>query len=100
VLGFRQLDSERWPGSPLYVLDLSDRAKERLARDDRSQLAVLQVALKRKERGARSERFEVASATSDHVSVSARDIILSLNTLNTVGIGDTSYWLDTGSVVR
>jgi hypothetical protein len=34
------------------------------------------------------------------VSVSARDVILSLNTLNTVGIGDTSYWLDTGSVIR
>jgi hypothetical protein len=100
VLGFRQLASERWPASPLYVLDLSDRAKERLAKADRSQPAVLQVTLKKKERGLQGERFEVASATSEQVSVSARDVILSLNTLNTVGIGDTSYWLDTGSVIR
>lgn len=100
VLGFRQLASERWPGSPLYVLDLSDRAKERLAKADRSQLAVLQVTLK-KERGAQGgERFEVESATSEQVSVSPRDVTLTLNTLNTVGIGDTSYWLDTGSVIR
>lgn len=100
VLGFRQLDSERWGGSPLYVLDLSDRAKETVARAGRGAPVVLQVRLK-KDRRRRAERFEIASVTSEQsVSVGVRDLKLRLNTLNSVAIGETSYWLDTGSVIR
>lgn len=100
VLGFRQLASERWGASPLYVLDLKERAKEALARADRAGPVVLQVRLKR-DRRRRAERFEIAGVSSEQsVSVNARDITLKLNTLNTVGIGETSYWLDTGSVIR
>lgn len=102
VLGFRQIDSERWPASPLYILDLEKRAKDALAKADRGEPVVLLVQLK-KDRRRRAERFEIASvraAQAQSVSVSARDLSLKLNTLNSVGIGETSYWLDTGSVIR
>jgi hypothetical protein len=100
VLGFRQIDSERWPASPLYILDLEKRAKDALAKADRGEPAVLQVCLK-KDRRRRAERFEIAGVASQQsISVSPRDLSLKLNTLNAVGIGETSYWLDTGSVIR
>jgi len=100
VLGFRQLDSERWGASPLYVLDLKSRAKDALARADRGEPVILNVRLK-KDKKRRAERFEIASVSSEQsVSVSIRDVTLKLNTLNTVGMGETSYWLDTGSVIR
>jgi hypothetical protein len=61
---------------------------------------VLQVRLK-KDRRRRAECFEIAGvASAQSVSVSPRDLSLKLNTLNSVGIGETSYWLDTGSVIR
>jgi hypothetical protein len=100
VLGFRQLASERWTASPLYVLDLQQRAVEALAKADRSEPAILKVRLKQSRR-RNAERFEIASVSCDQgVSVTLRDLSLKLNTLNTVGIGETSYWLDTGSVIR
>jgi hypothetical protein len=108
ALGFRQLDAERWGASRLYVLELSERINKRLAAVERGVPPVLKVTLRKQESqqrrrdgGSAAERFEIASVTSDQgVSVSPRDLRLSLNTLNTVGIGETSYWLDTGSVIR
>ncbi len=101
VLGYRQLDSERWAASPLYVLDLSDEGKSKLARaETQGEPVVLQVTLK-KQRGKVSERFEIASATSEQgVTLNPRrDLNLRLCTLTTVGMGENSYWLDTGSIV-
>ncbi|MDF9393507.1 MULTISPECIES: virulence factor SrfB [Methylococcus] len=103
ILGFRQLASERWPATPLYVLDLSDRAKRLLASADRTEPAVVHVVLKLdRKKGAGPESFSVASAiTSQGTALNpARDIVLKLNTLTTVGIGESSYWLDTGSIIR
>ena len=101
VLGFRQLDSERWPASPLYVMDLSDKAKQMLMRGDRGQPNVVQVALKH-ERRKGAERLGVGSArTTQGSALNPRnDVVLKLNTLITVGLGESSYWLDTGSVIR
>ncbi|MBK8906869.1 MAG: virulence factor SrfB [Rhodospirillales bacterium] len=100
ILGFRQLDSERWGASPLYVLDLTDKAKRALGRADRGEPAVLKVQLK-KDKRRRAERFEVASVTSEqNVNVNRQDLILKLSTLTTVGMGENSYWLDTGSIIR
>ncbi|MFO1153261.1 MAG: virulence factor SrfB [Rhodospirillales bacterium] len=101
VLGFRQLESDRWGASPLYVLDFTKRAKDQLAKADRHASPVLQVRLK-KDRRRRAERFEIAGGvTSDEgVTLAPRDLTLKLNTLNTVGIGETDYWLDSGSVIR
>lgn len=103
ILGFRQLTSERWPATPLYVLDLSERAKQILASADRSGPVVIQVALKLdQKKGAGPESFSVASANTSHgTSLNpSKDILLKLNTLTTVGIGESSYWLDTGSIIR
>ncbi|EAA20261.1 unknown-related, partial [Plasmodium yoelii yoelii] len=103
ILGFRQLASERWPATPLYVLDLSERAKQLLASADRTAPAVIQIALKLdRKKGAGPESFSVASAvTSQGTALNpSRDIVLKLNTLTTVGIGESSYWLDTGSIIR
>ncbi|MDD2769587.1 MAG: virulence factor SrfB, partial [Methylococcus sp.] len=88
---------------PLYVLDLSERAKQLLASADRTAPAVIQVALKLdRKKGAGPESFSVASAvTSQGTALNpTRDIVLKLNTLITVGIGESSYWLDTGSIIR
>jgi len=101
VLGFRQLASERWGASPLYVLDFTKRAKERLAIADRSNPPVLLVRLKL-DRRRRAERFEIMGGITSEAgtTLGPRDLTLKLNTLNTVGIGETDYWLDSGSVIR
>ncbi|MBL8668182.1 MAG: virulence factor SrfB, partial [Rhodospirillales bacterium] len=101
VLGFRQLASERWGASPLYVLDFTKRAKERLAIADRSNPPVLLVRLKL-DRRRRAERFEIMGGITSEAgtTLGPRDLTLKLNTLNSVGIGETDYWLDSGSVIR
>ncbi|HOT82964.1 MAG TPA: virulence factor SrfB, partial [Candidatus Defluviicoccus seviourii] len=100
VLGFRQLDNARWGGSPLYVLDFKDKAKERLARSDRSEPPILNVQLT-KETKVGAEGFKVANASCEQgAGFSGSDLEIKLNTLTTIGIGETSYWLDTGSVIR
>ena len=105
VLGFRQLEAERWGASPLYVLDFTEPGRSKLARADRlarvghDVLPVLKVHLRKDHR--RAERFAIESVTSEQgVSLGPRDLTLKLNTLNTVGIGETDYWLDSGSVIR
>ncbi|MFO1119622.1 MAG: virulence factor SrfB [Rhodospirillales bacterium] len=100
VLGYRQLASERWGASPLYVLDFTQRAKEVLAKADRSKSPVLQVRLKKDRR--RAERFEPdGGITSEEgTTLGPREVTLKLNTLNNVSIGETNYWLDSGSVIR
>lgn len=105
VLGFRQLDSERWGASPLYLLDLSDRAKEKLAEADRRsafgssgrESPVVKVYLEQ-DRTRRGERFRIRNVEAPGLGRS--DVKLRLNTLNTVGLGETDYWLDTGSIIR
>ncbi len=104
VLGFRQLESERWPASPLYVLDLSDDAKKKLMKGEAGQPNVVEVRLARsKKRGHKgAESFDIAGAEISRGSAlnRRRDVVLKLNTLITVGLGESSYWLDTGSVIR
>lgn len=108
VLGYRQLATERWGGSPLYILDLTDEGKEKLARADRlGEHVVLKVTLRRRRPRAGekahdvAECFEIARVESDQgVSLNPRrDISLRLCTLTTIGVGENSYWLDTGSIV-
>jgi hypothetical protein len=102
VLGYRQLASERWGASPLYVLDFTKRAKDQLAKAYRNRRSpVLQVRLRQDRRG-RGERFEISGGivSDEGTTLGPRDLTLKLNTLNTVGIGETDYWLDSGSVIR
>lgn len=102
ILGFRQLASERWPASPLYVLDLSEKAKRSLEKADRKGAPVVLRVTLRKDRKKRAERFEIGTLESEEgISLNARlDLTLKLNTLSTVGMGENSYWLDTGSIIR
>lgn len=93
ALGYRQIDSERWGASPLYLLELSDRLKKTLGDDS------LNVTLKRgrKER----ESFEVASVSAKSGrAVRPSDVSISLYTLpRTAALAEPSYWLDTGSII-
>jgi hypothetical protein len=118
-LGFRQLPLERWPASPLYTLDFTDERphgeadepqaprnslRERMYRER----LILQVRLKveRRGRGAAAERFGIAGVElvspdgTAAVGASPRQLRLQLNTLASAGPGDSSYWLDSGSVYR
>jgi hypothetical protein len=89
-LGFRQLETERWPASPLYTLSVDDRdLREKLA----SKGVVLKVSLKRSERTG-PESFELASVEGGSKS----KIKFRLNTMVDAGLGDSQYWLDSGSV--
>lgn len=102
-LGFRQLSSERWAASPLYTLGYSDRGHDKLAKTP--YVPVLTVTLAVDERASKgsliSDQLKVDHVESDTGdSFSARDLCLQLNTLNDAGLGDTSYWLDNGSVKR
>ncbi len=73
VLGFRQIDSERWPASSLYVLDFEKRAKEALAKADRGEPAVLQVRLKKDRRAAgRALRDRRSNIRAEYLDQPAR----------------------------
>ncbi|CAM5203969.1 hypothetical protein CDEN61S_00871 [Castellaniella denitrificans] len=105
-LGFRQLALERWSASPLYNLQYTDKGRRTYAQSGQS--LVLRVALKVKAQGAKklaasgliSDRLEIASATSPDGEDMKRLISLELNTMLGTGLGDSKYWLDSGSVKR
>ena len=89
-IGFRQLDAQRWPASPLYTLSIDDRAlREKLSATG----AVLKVGLKRSDRQLK-ESFEIAVVEG----ASKGRLSLKLNTMSDTGFGETQYWLDSGSV--
>mgnify|MGYP003365659662 CR=1 FL=1 len=102
-IGFRQLDNERWPASALYTLKIvnPDLGQE-LSGD-----AVMHIRLRAEQ--ARSnrdqapvspERFSIESLEMEHArrGYSSRDVAFQLNTLVGNGLGETHYWLDSGSV--
>ena len=96
-IGYRQLDTERWGASPLYVLDFADKdACERLYRDG----GILRVRLERV-RGSETERLKVAGVDVEGGrSVGRGAVSLKLNTLPSSGLDEDSYWLDSGSIHR
>lgn len=100
-LGFRQLAAERWSAAPLYTITVVDKKlSEALASEGR----VLKVRLQAKRNSANpaegTERFIIAGVESDTGSVSSRALKLQLNTLSDAGLGESQYWLDSGSVFR
>lgn len=106
-IGFRQLAAQRWTASPLYVLDFTASGAKKLSEAEaKGQVApVLKVRLTVDERAGKgsliSDRLKVASVeTDDGANFTARDLKLQLNTLIDAGLGDTNYWLDSGSVKR
>jgi hypothetical protein len=100
-LGFRQLEAERWAAAPLYTITVVDKKQsELLASEGR----VLKVRLQAKRNNVNpaegTERFIIAGIESESGSVSSRALKLQLNTLSDAGLGETQYWLDSGSVFQ
>lgn len=98
-LGFRQLDNERWPASPLYSLSIVDPELARKVAGD----SVLHVRLKvvPGDDNPTPERVEIASAVlgSGH-TISPHQLRLKLNTLSSTVSGMAHYWIDSGSVFK
>ncbi|PKH26729.1 virulence factor SrfB [Enterobacterales bacterium CwR94] len=98
-LGFRQLDNDRWPATPLYTLTIVDA---KLARRVASESA-LYVKLKAvMPAGANSaESFAIESVRfGDGTPVEAEKLQLKMNTLLTSHQGDSHYWIDSGSLYK
>jgi hypothetical protein len=94
-LGFRQLPVERWPAAPLYTLSFADdEVRKRLY----SKGEAVRVYLEQDRAAKDGERFVVRRAESESSTLRREAIKLQLNTLANVGLGVTSYWLDSGSV--
>ncbi len=99
-IGFRQLGAERWAASPLYTLSFADeKIRDRVFKEG----VILKVRLKsesRRGKGGGNDRLSIAAVESDSGSVSTRSVKMRLNTLASSGVGETEYWLDSGSVYR
>jgi hypothetical protein len=95
-LGFRQLDNERWPASPLYTLAITDPQLARKVAGDATiglRLAITGSG----QYGA--EGVKIAQALlGDGSPVPAHQLQLKLNTLAAGASGATHYWIDSGSI--
>lgn len=110
-LGFRQLTAARWAASPLYTLDFTSRGKKRFAQVTaelgpvplKVRFKVVEPKTRGDDQNLISDRLviDAVEAPGSSVSFSNKDLILSLNTmLDADGLGDSKYWLDSGSVKR
>ncbi|AJJ11721.1 virulence factor SrfB family protein [Yersinia rohdei] len=99
-LGFRQLDNERWPASPLYSLSIVDpELARKVAGDSRLHVRLKLAKARDKHRGP--EDFELADAVlQDGSRIPLHHLRLKLNTLGSTGSASTHYWIDSGSVFR
>lgn len=103
-LGFRQLNNARWPASPLYTLRIRN---PKLAQKLSLESGVIQVKLEvqqqrpsRDESKMNPERFNISEVTmADASNIKVRDLTFKLNTLADSGIGETNYWMDSGSIL-
>jgi len=95
-LGYRQLNVERWAGSPLYTMDFADdQVRRRVQTQDE---LLLRVSLRRDKRG--SEGFKVDRVeTATGRSCNPNDVSLRFNTLTSAALGENSYWLDHGIII-
>jgi hypothetical protein len=92
-IGFRQLNLERWPATPLYVIEFTNPASA-----DRLRLP-LTVTIERADADeddeAAKEDFRISEIQdADGTSLRTTDVALRLQTLNS----PSGYWLDTGVV--
>ncbi|OON40343.1 virulence factor SrfB [Izhakiella australiensis] len=98
-LGFRQLDNDRWPASPLYTLTIGDPLLARKIAGDSELRVRLAVSKTPQEFGP--ERFEIADALlEDGTRVPLEHLRLRLNTLTASSTGIAHYWIDSGSVYK
>ncbi|MGE4799825.1 virulence factor SrfB [Yersinia hibernica] len=108
-LGFRQLDNDRWPASPLYTLSIVDQELARKVAGDSALHVRLKLASTVKlandktvmDKHSRPARFEIADAVlQDGSRVPLHHLRLKLNTLASNGSASTHYWIDSGSVFK
>jgi len=98
-LGFRQLDNDRWPASPLYTLSISDhKLARRIAGDN---VLTLKLKVSKEGNSDSPEKVEIADAElQDGTPIPPAHLRLKLNTLAASGSGATHYWIDSGSVFK
>ena len=94
VIGFRQLNSPRWSASQLYQLDYADEAARR---DLFGKTLSVYLENDRKTQLFKIQRVEVKETGQ---TVSRNKLALKFNTLQGGSMGEQSYWLDTGCIVR
>jgi hypothetical protein len=92
TIGFRQLPLERWPATPLYVIEYANPAAA-----GRYKLP-LKVTIERAEAEegdeSRLEDFKISEVEdAEGTALRSSDVIMRLQTLRSPG-----YWLDTGVV--
>lgn len=92
-LGFRQLDNEHWPATPLFTLTIIEpQLARKLAADN-----LLYVTLRLPSNS--SARWTIASAKlADGSSVAVEQLQLKMNTLVDSTKGATHYWIDSGKI--
>jgi hypothetical protein len=107
-LGFRQLASPSWLGTPLYYLTYSEESRQEL--HEHVLLVTLEKDRAGSDRRAKSardvgnDRFRIARVAirepdgKEGRSVSRDALQLRLNTLNNPRDGAAGYWMDTGTV--
>nr|WP_154324919.1 virulence factor SrfB [Pantoea sp. 201603H] len=98
-LGFRQLENDCWPASPLYSLTIVDAQLARKLAGDGVLYVRLGVVPGHDPLSA--ECFTIADAhLADGSSVPRQHLRLSLNTLSVSGNSTEQYWIDSGSVFK
>ncbi len=103
TLGFRQLAAPRWSASPLYRLEFTEKDGNNRALDalnKGAESSVLLVRLERRKHHGYDHLKIKEVSTREGGSVSANQLRIRLMTLNSIGLNENSYWLDTGSVVH
>lgn len=103
-LGYRQLNVERWPASPLYLLLLNDGVGRSMANSDHPSPGIemtLAVGGKRSSQPkVVSDELRIAKSKAVNFSGPLGPLVkIQLNTMLDASLGDSPYWLDSGSVV-
>ena len=98
-LGFRQLDNDRWPASPLYSLTLNDATLARKVAGE--SVLRIRLAVKAGPDASGPESLVLSDARlDDGTRVPLEQLSLKLNTLSATGNANAQYWIDSGSVCK
>lgn len=109
-LGYRQLSAERWSASPLYTLRFTPRGSSAFSKalGKGGEAPVLRVRLEVEEpsdqlleQGLISDKLIICDLQSNIQDADFdydRDLELALNTMPTMSLSDSDYWLDSGNV--
>ena len=109
ILGYRQLDAERWSASPLYTLYLTSSGAEKFSRakseDGNTKVLWISLEIDRNKAarnlGLISDLLSIKEINSNtDKSFSKKDVELELNTMPANRDSDNSHWLDCGSVKK